>query len=786
MEGIALRTVRDVDRIALRGVRVQSRLLALGQKTTIEQTFVNLEDRPIEAVYTFPLPEGAAVCHFEVITDDRVLTGQVDDSDQAEKEYDDQISKGHGAFLLEQNQPDIFTINVGNLIPRQAITIRIAYVAELTVHDSTIRLAFPTTVAPRYVTATGMDPAEAIREGEKINPPHLLMVPYGMSLEVLVDLGLPLRHVESSSHHIVTNMEGPDRSSVTLAGGITEMDRDVVLTVTLVEEPAPVAQAGTGPNGDTFVAVTVQPHFDDVAPAAAQPAEVFFVLDCSGSMAGDSITQAATALELCLRTLNEGDNFNICRFGSTFEFMSPEMLTYSQATLGRAVDFVRRMQADLGGTEMSAPLEAILRIPPRNGEQRQILLLTDGQVGNANAVIDLARGNREQNRIFTFGIGNTCSPHLVEGLARAAGGAAEYVSAGERMEEKVLRMFSRLSSPTITAMQIDWGGREVLEPSNDRPAIFEGDTLTVMGRVAGASPNACRIKMTSDRGTTEWNIPVPSPQKEFELIAALWGRRRIQCLEVAYREQEIQGGMELSRAALERARRRERRQLVETSKEFGLLSSATSFIALEHRSLPERNDGHPAFRRVPVQLARGWGGVTMASLGIDHCHGIFQTPPPLLGRIVKTKRSVRRGGLRGSIRRLDEGAGHPTAVPADPLVEILQAQQADGRFNWNQTLDNELRKWGLTLKECSAVAEAWLARLAPGYENAARVALLETVLVLVVLRRTYLQRRELWGRAQNKAVAFVQAKTGVAGVAIDDLLAALDQLERKTATPGGD
>ena len=106
---------------------MQSRLVALGQKTTIEQTFVNIEDRAIEAVYTFPLPEGAAIYHFEVIIGDRVFTGQVEDTEQGEKEYDDHISKGYGAFLLEQHQPNVFTINAGNLKPKQAVTIRINY-----------------------------------------------------------------------------------------------------------------------------------------------------------------------------------------------------------------------------------------------------------------------------------------------------------------------------------------------------------------------------------------------------------------------------------------------------------------------------------------------------------------------------------------------------------------------------------------------------------------------------------------------------------------------------------
>src|SRR4051812_23142118 len=124
-----LRTANPADRIALRGVRLRSRLSGMSQRTTIEQTFVNVEDRSIEAVYTFPLPESAAVCGFEVIMGDRVLTGRIEEAEQAIEQYEEAISDGHGAFVMEQDRPDVFTIRVGNLKPGQATTIRLTYVS---------------------------------------------------------------------------------------------------------------------------------------------------------------------------------------------------------------------------------------------------------------------------------------------------------------------------------------------------------------------------------------------------------------------------------------------------------------------------------------------------------------------------------------------------------------------------------------------------------------------------------------------------------------------------------
>src|SRR4051794_20581880 len=180
MEGISFCSTNIADRIALRGVRVRSRLAGMSQKTTVEQTFVNLEPRAIEAVYTFPLPEGAAVCAFEVITGDRVLTGVVEESEQAIEQYEDAIADGDGAFLMEQERPDVFTVRVGNLKPRQAATIRLTYVCPLERVDKQIRVASPPTVAPRYVTSTATDPLEAAVDGDALNPPHALWVPYGL------------------------------------------------------------------------------------------------------------------------------------------------------------------------------------------------------------------------------------------------------------------------------------------------------------------------------------------------------------------------------------------------------------------------------------------------------------------------------------------------------------------------------------------------------------------------------------------------------------------------------
>lgn len=770
-EGIALRTARLEDRVALRGVRLRSRLVGMTQKTTLEQTFVNLESQAIEAVYTFPLPENAAVHAFEVVTGDRVLTGQIETQDDAIEKYESAIERGDAAYLLEQQRPDVFTVRVGNIRPRQAATIRLTYLAPLDRVDKQIRVAFPTTVAPRYVTASGTDPLEAMVEGDAVNPPHVLHVPYGLQMEVDIDLGRRIRNVFSPSHPIDVRPSGEDELRVTLSGTVTEMNRDIVLTIDLPSETEPQVQWAPGPDGAKFLAVTFVPEFETSELVEPQPSEVVFVLDCSGSMQGESIQQATAALELCLRSLSAGDRFNICRFGSTFELMASEPLVYSQQTLDRAIAYIRR-GADLGGTELFSPLVAILGGKPEVGAVRQIILLTDGQVSNEQAVIELARKSRSHNRIFSFGIGASSSAFLVKGVARATGGASEFITAGERIDEKVLRTFGRLASPVCTDLSLDWDGKDV-QTLAEIPPVFDGDVLTVFGRAPGALPGEVKLSCQTPRGGKSWSVALPASQtKDDGAIALMWARRTIQSLEEVNPPQRVKKSAEPTR---------ERETLIQISKQFGLLCSLTSFVAIEHRTVEERNAGQPALRRVPVQLAQGWGGMMAAGGAPVAMAAMAAAPAPMtFGRNVPQRCHIpaspkrksffsrlRRGGDdvapdalmaapiapqaamdQESARDLSVGDLEEQRRDADPLTALLMRQSADGSFAADTVPDELVRAAG---RDPASLRQSIESKLPADLKGKPRQQALLTLLSLWVLSHRFADRSALWTRAFAKA-----------------------------------
>ncbi len=725
--GIDLKTKNPADKIALRGVRVRSRLSGMSQTTTVEQTFINAEHKAIEAIYTFPLPENAAVCAFEVITGDRVLTGKIEEREKAIEVYESSINKGDAAFLLERERPDIFTVRVGNLNPGQAATVSLTYVSELEVVDRSIRLAFPTTVAPRFVTATASDPLEMMIDGDAINPPRALEVPYGLTMSVEIDLGRALKSIASPSHSIKTEFAEGHRYTMSFASGVSEMNRDVILNLELSGEQQPCAQVSTGPDGAKYVAVTFLPQLDEESLVKRDFAEVVFVIDCSGSMQGPSIAQAKSALELCLRSMSLGDRFNICRFGSTFELMSAHPIVYSEASLRDALDYVAELKADLGGTEIYAPLEAIFQVPPQQSA-RQMIVLTDGQISNEDAVMKLVAKHRAKNRIFSFGIGSAPSQHLVRGLARASRGACEFISENENIADKVLRTFSRIASPVITDVELDWAGSEAAAAPADVPPIFDGDALTVMARVEGKLPTQVTLKANTAFGARSWSVKLRDIAGA-QGIATTWARRMIQSLE------------ESDPALPER-----RARLIRISRDFNLLCSLAAFVAVEHRSVEERNDGRPALRRVPVQLAKGWGGmdsprVLLAGAVMKAARHSFG--PPVSREVAFCLKQV------DSAPHRDE-----TSLVHDPLHNLLGLQTAPGGFNWNGAGADSVDS-GIGIDSYRKKLSKEISLILPGDLKASRKMLEDTLITLIVLQTLYDERRKIWQRAYIKAIGYL-------------------------------
>jgi hypothetical protein len=732
--------------IPLVGVVARAEIRDYGCRVVVAQRFRNDEDGPIEAVYKFPLDEGAAVCGFEVEIDGRVVRGRVEERDEAFDSYDRALEAGHGAYLLDEERADVFTASVGNLPPGKEAVLRITTVSELPLEGDAIRFTLPTAVAPRYAPA---EDAKGVGETEaaRVAPPYAFEVPYGLTLEVDVRTTAPVRSVESPSHPVAVTIED-GRAAIRLAEREAALDRDVVLKITLAETHAPRAVVERAPDGNSYALVSFRPRLE----AAAAPAEVLFLVDRSGSMQGTSIEEARNALQLALRSLRPGCAFNIIGFGSSLRPLFPHSRAYDEASLAEASRHVKELEADLGGTEILPALEHALAAERYPGLARQLFVLTDGEVSNTDAVIGLARRHAGHARVFTFGIGAGASHHLVKGLARAGEGEAEMIAPGERIEAKVLRQLSRALSPALTEVRVDWGGLAATPAPHELPPVFADGRVLVFARIARAQPGTVTLHAVGKDGPVRFDLPIePAAATEGTLVGTLWARKMIRDLEEGRSALHERRGSRQARA-VDHEDEKVKAEIVRLGTAWCLVSRHTSFVAVEERETPTQ--GEAQLRKVPVAITRGWHGLGMRPAA-RHLTGQLPAPamaaPPMprpafdsqppAARVARLSADVAsRAPSRINGSRLLATSHRSSHAPdgsssVRPLDRLIALQRADG--SWR--LDDELAR-ALGFRDAKRLLKA-LGR-ALGSEGESQAA--ATALALVWLERECADSHDEW------------------------------------------
>jgi len=589
------------DAVPLLGVDLRAEVVAGHGRAVVRQRYRNDEKKPIEAIYTFPLPTSAVLTAFAMSVDGRRLEAEVHEREEAFRRYDDAITAGHGGALLEQERPNVFTANVGNLLPGEETIIELEYVEPVTADEGAVRWSIPTLVAPRYIpgvpsgdrTAHGVaDPTSRVPDADRISPP-IGEVTYGLSLEVTFDLGIALE-VESPSHAVVVTHEG-NRARVTFSQREVPLDRDVVVTAfasSSVEAVAPITSVLTHRKGGGTgaLALTLVPDLLG-AGQTRRPAssDVVFVMDRSGSMGGSSMAEARTALRLCLRQLREGDQFNILAFDDTIETFASTMVPFTQATLQRADTWLATVDAR-GGTELLAPMLEAAKLAPDG----VLVVLTDGEVGNEDEILGAFMAARRAARVYSFGIGTNVSDALLRALADKTGGAVEMIHPGERVDEKVVAQFARATAPRVTELTIETHGISLGEIAPAEPAaLVDSEPFNVFATYDEPGRGAIEIRGKLDGESFHLEVPVDLPEEsDRPIVAKLWARARIRDLE----------------RAIVTGRRAEsmKDRIVKLATAHGLSSKYTSFVVIEKRTGARRATGQPETRVVAVNAPAGW------------------------------------------------------------------------------------------------------------------------------------------------------------------------------------
>ncbi|RKH62998.1 VIT domain-containing protein [Corallococcus aberystwythensis] len=674
---------REGAQVPLQGVEVSGELLGGHARVRVTQRYRNEEKKPVEAIYVFPLPSDATLSAFSMTCAGRRVAGVVKEREAAFRAYDDAITEGHGAALLDQERANVFTAQVGNLLPGEETLVEVEFLQTLTAEEGSVRWMLPTLVAPRYIPGavhgdrTGHGdaaPTMRVPDADRISPPQGV-ADYGLRMDLLIDVGRDVV-VESPSHRLTVTKEGT-RTRVSLQrdshlknfeGNEVALDRDVVLTLRnanpdVMLTPVVTHRKAEGPGA---FALTVVPDLLNLATTPPRQ-EVVFVVDTSGSMAGDSLPQAQAALRLCLRHLREGDRFNVIAFENSFRSFSAQTVPFTQRTLEQADAWVAGLKA-YGGTELLEPMVSAMKAAPDG----VVVLLTDGQVGNEAEILNAVLAARGTGRVFSFGIGTNVSDALLRDLARRTDGAVEFIHPGERIDEKVVAQFSRALAPRVTDLEVRFDGVEASElaPST-LPPLVDGTPWTLFGRYAQAGTGSVTLKGKSGREPFSLTVRLDLPAlSDRPVVEKLWAAER------------IRGWMDAGLVGRRADAMKER--IVRLAIEHQLATPYTSFVVVEERQGDRRASGTPETRVVPVNAPAGWSMFNQAPGDADdEVEGGLMKPPHGM-RMEKAKRMASKPMPAPAAAPARSRGGvvpppaPPAAAPAASYAPELSAEPTTG------------------------------------------------------------------------------------------------------------
>src|SRR5262245_1096079 len=472
----------------LKHTDVKAEISGFLSRVVVTQQFVNPFKEKIEAVYTFPLPQTAAVDDMTMIVGDRTVKGKILRREEAQAVYEAAKSNGQVAGLLDQERPNIFTQSVANILPGQEVKITISYVETLKYENGAYEFVFPMVVAPRYIPKASEPNTPAVSDASRLNAK--VTAPgtrsgHDISLDVTLDAGLIVDSVNSTTHTV--DIERPDVHSahVRLRDGATIPNKDFILRYDVAGKSIQDALLTHRSEKGGFFTMILQPP-EQVQVADVTPKELVFVLDTSGSMEGFPIEKAKETMKLALDGLYPSDTFNLITFAGDTEILFQKPVPATRENLRKAQAFLNSRSGS-GGTEMMTAIKAALEPSDQQDHVRIVCFMTDGYVGNDMEIISEVQ--KHQNvRVFAFGIGSAVNRFLLDQMAEAGRGEVEYIALSDDGSAAAKRFHERVRNPLLTDISIDWSGLPVADVYPQRiPDLFSAKPLTLSGRFTGAA-----------------------------------------------------------------------------------------------------------------------------------------------------------------------------------------------------------------------------------------------------------------------------------------------------------
>jgi Ca-activated chloride channel homolog len=678
-----------IDQLPLKSTSATVNISGVIADVAVVQVYKNEGSKPIEAIYVFPASTRAAVYGMKMTIGERTITAQIQKREEARQAYEKAKQEGKTASLLEQNRPNVFQMNVANILPGDEIRTELRYTELLVPADGVYELVYPAVVAPRYSN----QPASTAPASEKWSQnPYLHSgeaPPYTFGVKANIAAGVPIQEITCTSHK--TNISYTDENLAAVELDASEHfggNRDFILKYRLmgdqIESGLLLYQGGE----ENFFLLMAQPP-KRVTPASMPPREYVFIVDVSGSMHGFPLEISKKLVKDLISGLRPVDTFNVLQFSGGSELLSERSLTATPENVQRALALIDGMQGG-GGTELLPALKRVLTLPRTEGVSRTCVIATDGLVTVEPDVFDLIRQHLGDANFFTFGIGTSVNRYLLEGMARVGAGEPFVATRPEEAAATAEKFRRYVQSPVLTRIKLDFGTFEAFEVEPPTvPDLFAERPVVVFGKWKGAPQGTITLSGLSGGKPYEKKLDVArvAPLPENSALRYLWARSWVTRLS------DYNG----RRASQERTG-----QITALGLRYNLLTEYTSFVAIDSEVRRKEGDLSTVTQPLPMpegvsDYAVGGGSIGHYSMKAKAGPHAMAPPSPAAGRWQMD--SAPRSGAMEPEKRLD----------AATLGGRAPAQEESGS---RLVLEKLTVEGGLTEAAVRAVIEQNLAQLA--------------------------------------------------------------------------
>ena len=559
------------DSFPLKETNVSVNINGIFAETFVTQTYSNEGQEPINATYVFPASSRVTIHGMKMEIGDEIITAKIKEKEEARHDYEQAKSEGKSASLLEQQRPNVFTMDVANVMPGDIIRIELHYTEMITPTDGIYQFVFPTVAGPRY---TSPSVPKSLKAETWIASPFLRLgdTPREKyNINVNLSAGVPITDLQCSSHKIDVAWDNQTSARISLSNPEEFAgNRDFILDYKLTgTEISSGLMLGTG-ESENFFLLMVQPP-ERYTPETIPPREYIFILDVSGSMYGFPLDTSKELIRNLAGSLRETDRFNVILFSDSLIQMSPESVPATAENVQKAFALIDNEEGG-GGTELAPALETALAIPASPGAARSVIAIPDGYISGEREIFDIIGRNIGTTNFFSFGIGSSVNRYLIDGIAKTGLGESFVVTDPSEAAATADRFRTYIQSPILTDVQVTYDGFDVydIEPPT-LSTLFASRPIVLFGKWKGEPSGTIHITgKTGGRDYAE-DIPVSAaiPLEANNIIQYLWARTRVERLTDYGMTEDLQANA--------------KKEVTELGLRYSMMTPYTSFIAVTEK-----------------------------------------------------------------------------------------------------------------------------------------------------------------------------------------------------------